>query len=261
MPASSPSTVGGPDTLRALQERAARALPAAYVEVTEGWWLRQAPGCSWWVGTVLPHWADVTGRLAHRVATVAEFYAARDATARFRISPGACPPGLDAFPAGRGYRPGSPMSLRTARTAQVREQAAAGAAPPVRLEDRPTDGWFSVWRAVHGVHGGSGAERDLLHRVERPSAYACATIGGEAVGVGRAVADTGWAGLFGMATLPGARGKGAARAVLAALAHWAAGQGADSMYLQVERDNAPAARLYDRAGFSELCAYHHRTAP
>lgn len=64
-----------------------------------------------------------------------------------------------------------------------------------------------------------------------------------------------------MATLPGARGKGAARAVLAALAHWAAGQGADSMYLQVERDNAPAARLYDRAGFSELCAYHYRTAP
>jgi len=60
--------------------------------------------------------------------------------------------------------------------------------------------------------------------------------------------------------VPGARGKGAARAVLAALADWAGTHEADGMYLQVERDNLPALRLYKRTGFSEICGYHYRTA-
>lgn len=47
--------------------------------------------------------------------------------------------------------------------------------------------------------------------------------------VGRAVADTGWTGVFGMATLPDARRHGVA-----------------------------AVRLYRRAGFGEACAYHYR---
>jgi GNAT superfamily N-acetyltransferase len=63
-----------------------------------------------------------------------------------------------------------------------------------------------------------------------------------------------------MATLPPARGQGAARRVLAALADWANTHEADRMYLQVERDNIPALRLYEQTGFSELCGYHYRTA-
>jgi ribosomal protein S18 acetylase RimI-like enzyme len=62
-----------------------------------------------------------------------------------------------------------------------------------------------------------------------------------------------------MATVPGARGKGAARAVLGALANWSGAHGADRIYLQVERSNASALRLYERAGFSELSAFHYRS--
>jgi hypothetical protein len=31
------------------------------------------------------------------------------------------------------------------------------------------------------------------------------------------------------------------------------------MYLQVECDNIPALRLYERTGFDEVCGYHYRT--
>jgi GNAT superfamily N-acetyltransferase len=98
----------------------------------------------------------------------------------------------------------------------------------------------------------------MLERVRQPAGYARVLVDGDVVAVGRAVADTGWAGVFGMATLPGARGKGAARRVLAALAGWAGDQRADRLYLQVERGNTPALRLYGRAGFTELCGYHYR---
>ncbi len=100
----------------------------------------------------------------------------------------------------------------------------------------------------------------MLGRVQRPCAYACVMIGLDVVAVGRAVADTGWAGVFGMATLPRARGQGAARNVLAELAGWAGAHEAGRMYLQVERDNRAALRLYERTGFREICGYHYRTA-
>jgi GNAT superfamily N-acetyltransferase len=54
------------------------------------------------------------------------------------------------------------------------------------------------------------------------------------------------------------RGRGAASSVLATLTRWAAGHQTDHMYLQVERGNAPALRLYGQAGFTEVCVYHYR---
>ncbi len=255
------ATVGGssgPDVVRGVQERAARALPAERVTRAGGWWLRYAPGCSWWAGAVLPHGGVGPGGLVGRVTEVEESYSGWGATVRFQISPGACPDGLDSALAERGYRREGLMSLQGAPTGRVLE--GAGACPvEVRVRDRPTEAWFRAWWAVHGI-GDRRSEWEMLARVGRPSAFACVVDGDEVVAVGRAVADAGWAGVFGMATLPRARGKGVARGVLGALAGWAAGQGADRMYLQVERGNGPALGLYGRAGFREMCAYHYRVA-
>ena len=98
----------------------------------------------------------------------------------------------------------------------------------------------------------------MLRRVEQASVYASAVVGGDVIAVGRAVADTGWAGVFGMGTLPFARSNGSARMLLGALARWAADHGAIQMYLQVDPGNVKARRLYDHTGFTELCRYHYR---
>jgi N-acetylglutamate synthase len=260
---SAPSAAAGPEMVRGLQERAARALPAQRVENAQGWWLRHAPGCSWWVGTVLPHREAGPGELVRRVVEAEQFYAGHGVVARFQISPRACPPRLDALLADRGYRVESPMSLRVASTAVVMARLPAelpADQPRVDVADHPTREWFDVWRAVHGHGGEPRAEWDMLERVERPAGYARALNGDDVVAVARVVADTGWTGVFGMATLPRARGKRVAGRVLAALAQWAGTQRTDHMYLQVERDNMPALRLYERAGFTGLCDYHYRSA-
>ncbi|MDH2426236.1 GNAT family N-acetyltransferase [Sphaerisporangium sp. TRM90804] len=257
---SAPTAVSGPRLVRGLQERAARALPAEHVEDARGWWLRHASGAAWWAATVLPHGEAGPAELPGRVAGAERFYACRGAAARFQISPGACPPGLDPLLAERGYLRRSPMSLRTAPVERVVARAPAGA-PRVLVDERPTPPWFDVWHAVHGHGGDPRLEWDMLARVERPCAYARVVAGAEVLAVGRAVADTGWAGVFGMATLPEARGAGAARQVLAALAAWAGAHGAGRVYLQVERGNIAALRLYERMGFREICAYHYRIAP
>nr|WP_218105227.1 GNAT family N-acetyltransferase [Micromonospora rhizosphaerae] len=211
------------------------------------------------MGTALPHREAGPGELARRVVGAETFYAAHGTVARFQISPRACPQGLDTLLAERGYRRESPVSLRVASTAQVLGRLPAGALR-IDVEERPTPAWFDVWHAVHGHGGDRRSGWDMLERVERPSGYVRAMIRDDVVAVGRVVADTGWAGVFGMATLPEARGKGAARGVLAALAHWVGAHQADHMYLQVERGNSPALRLYEQAGFTEICGYHYRTA-
>lgn len=256
---SPPSDLAGPELVRDLQERAARGQPAERVEEARGWWLRLAPRGAWWLGTVLPHRAAERDDLAHRVAAAEQFYLAHGAVPAFQISPPACPDGLDALLAARGYRRDCPVSLQVARTAEVLDRVASSALR-VELDDRPTRSWLETWQAVAGHGGDLDAERAMLGRVARPSGYARALAGGDVVAVGRAVADDGWAGVFGMATLSRARGLGAARAVLAALAGWAVAHRAGDMYLQVERGNAAALRLYGRAGFTELSCYHYRVA-
>lgn len=240
--------------MRALQERAARGQPAERVVDAGGWWLRVAPEGSWWVGAVLPHGGAGMDEVERRVARAEEFYAAHGAVARFQITPEVCPDGLDALLDERGYPRHSPVALQGASTARVRELERT---LKVRLDERPTRAWFDTWQAVNGE---SRAEWEMLARVDLPSVYVSALVGGDIVAVGRAVADDGWAGVFSMATLPEARGKGAARNVLSALAGWADANNADRMYLQVERGNGAASRLYARAGFTEMCVYHYRSA-
>ncbi|PXY22536.1 GNAT family N-acetyltransferase [Prauserella muralis] len=252
-----PSASRSPDLVRSLQERVARALPAEHVERVGDWWLRHTTTASWWLGTVLPHGRADPADLPRRIATAEAFYAGFGALARFQITPGACPDGLDPELAGRGYRRTGPMSLQTARTADVRTRPRPSGLR-VEVSGTPAPAWFEAWQEVHGHGGDPRAERDLLSRVRLPSAFVCVLGGDTVIAVGRAVADDGWAGLFGMATLPPARGRGAGRAVVGVLADWAAGLGCRGLYLQVERDNDPALRLYARMGFTEACAYHYR---
>lgn len=248
----------GPETVRALQERAARALPAEHVERVGSWWLRHSTSSSWWMGTVLPHGDGSRDDLVRKISAAERFYAGFGVATRFQVSPGACPACLDATLAERAYRRDSPMSLQTASTVDVQAQAGPGR-PRIRLNETPTTAWSDVWYVVHGHGSDPQIEWEMLGRVTAPSAYASALEGDEVIAVGRAVADAGWAGVFGMATLPKARGRGAARSILASLADWATAQGADDMYLQVESNNDPALHLYDKARFTEVSGYHYRT--
>lgn len=248
----------GPAIVRGLQERAARASPATRVERAEGWWLRHAPGCAWWTGTVLPHGPGRVGDLARQVEVAEAFYAADGALASFQITPGICPPELDSWLSAAGYVKHDSILLQVASTTQVVDRAAS-ASLRVEVDDRPTTAWFDTWYTVHGQGSDAPCEWELLARVEPPSGYASAVMENKVVGVGRVVAESGWAGVFGMATLPEARGRGVARSVLGALAHWADVRHVDHLYLQVERGNIQALRLYGQAGFTKVCGYHYRS--
>lgn len=225
--------------VREVQERAARGLPAEHVEYVSGWWLRYSASSSWWMSAVLPHGGSGHDDLLGLIATSERFSGARNMLPRFQISPGACARELDSLLDAQGYRRHSPMSLQAARACDVRRKTgAAGLRAPsgrtVGVHAAASLEWLVVWDAVHGGDSGTHAEGQVLGRVRQPSVYVCVLERGRVVSVGRAVADSGWSGVFGLATLPEARGQGAARDVLGVLAEWSIRQGAHTMYLQVE---------------------------
>ncbi|MBS2538716.1 GNAT family N-acetyltransferase [Catenulispora sp. NF23] len=248
-----------------LQERAARAVPAEFGERVGGWWLRHAPGCSWWIGSVLPHGGHEASQaeLEALIAAAEAYTAERGIPTLLQMTPEAVPPRLDALLAARGYERQVPVSLQTATTSEVLALAQRGSergpergSLRVRLDKHPTREWFEAWSAVVG--GDPEPRWRLLQRITEAGAYASVELGDETVAVGRAVAEDGWAGVFNMATRPEARGKGAAGAVIAALADWAAVNDAARMYLQVEQENEGAVRLYARVGFSEMFPFYFR---
>ena len=79
-------------------------------------------------------------------------------------------------------------------------------------------------------------------------------------GIGLAVIERDWAGIFAMHTAARFRGQGVARAVLGALMTRATAMGARRLYIQVEQTNGPAQHIYRRAGFGFAYSYHYRTS-
>jgi ribosomal protein S18 acetylase RimI-like enzyme len=69
------------------------------------------------------------------------------------------------------------------------------------------------------------------------------------------------AGLYAMWVAPDARGRGVGTALVAAVVDWARAAGHGCLRLEVADDNAPAVRLYERAGFAATGRRGHLPPP
>jgi ribosomal protein S18 acetylase RimI-like enzyme len=129
------------------------------------------------------------------------------------------------------------------------------------IEPAPGDTWWTTWRASRRARTSRGedAVAALFDRVETEIAFATVSLDDTATGVGMAVLDGRWLGIFNMATQPAQRRRGAGRAALRTLAAWGLERGAEHAYLQVELDNVPAQRLYRTAGFEPAYEYVYLT--
>ncbi len=108
--------------------------------------------------------------------------------------------------------------------------------------------------ALHGVsfrRGWSEQEVDGL-LLDRHVISHCATSGGKLAGfiMSRLVEDE--AEILSVAVAARAQGRGLARNLLTLHLRRLAGLGARAVFLEVDEHNAPAIKLYDRAGFREV---------
>lgn len=222
-----------------IEEHAASAWPASHTSRDGGWLLRHTPG----VGrrrnnSALP----IAG--TPLVEAAEHYYQSRELAVTIQVSPAEEHTALDRELAGRGYRYDAPTLVLTAPVPVV-------AAPsPVEIG--------AVTPAWREAYGNDAVTTHVLDRIAGPAGFASVTVDGAVAALGLFVAGDGLAGVFCMATAEPHRRRGHATAILRAGATWAAGQGADLLYLQVEKDNTPALRLYEGVGFTLSHSYHYR---
>ncbi|HEV8462268.1 MAG TPA: GNAT family N-acetyltransferase [Gaiellaceae bacterium] len=219
---------------------------APEVEELDGWRLRFAHGLTGRANSVLPN-AGALG-VDEKIEQVEAWYAARDLPARYQMTL-AAQPGLETALVARGYEQrGDAVGIEIATLPETTAS--------IGLSSHPDEQWIELWAGSRSFDRLDVA-RALL--TGSPGETAFARIEGAAVG--RAVAVGRWLGITSMATLPAARRRGYARAIVESLIAWGRARGCTNGLLQVETTNEPARALYAGYGFAKHHEYRYLVAP
>ena len=256
-----------PTRVRHIETLARHAWPAAEQELLAGWLLRSTDGVTRRANSVWPNALDGALGLDERLAQVETFYAVRGRPACYQICPAALPNELDEVLARRGYAAEAETAVQTVALPALLAAAAARTVRPaapvaVTVATELTDRWYDAYCESEAVTGRPAAvRRAIIARIAVPVGYAVAVREDRVVALGMGVLEDGWLGIFNMATPAAFRRQGLATTILAALADWAAAQGAHSSYLQVMLSNPGAQMLYAGLGYRTQYHYHYRTLP
>jgi N-acetylglutamate synthase len=221
-----------------------------------GWLLRQGSTATRRQNSVRTSAFSGEVAVERAIAEVEAWYAGFGRLACFQLTEASLPPGLDALLAARGYRLESPSEVMVLALASPLPEP-----PNVTLEGRPTAFVMTALADPHWPSAERAARARLFGRIRRPMTFAVRPVGGVPVAAGLAVVEGPLVGIFALRTAPTARCAGHGRAVLDRLLGWGRAMGAETAYLQVEADNAPALALYRAAGCRRLHGYHYRVAP
>jgi N-acetylglutamate synthase len=253
-------------TARELDLLAARAWPPLEEARLGEWRLRFAGGVTKRANSVLPLGPGPAKSdaqtLDRRLTLVERAYQQRGLPPRFQVTASSWPDTLPQELRNRNYIESDlTLVLTSAIPSAHSTTPAAGERALVERND-VSDHWFDTWWAVDGRGGAAEAEiaRAILDRIDAPCLFAeCHEPEGIAA-VALGVRDDTWIGLYCLATLPWARRRGCARAIVSNLLTSARENGARNAHLAVLEANVASRQLCATLGFERRQSYSYFTA-
>lgn len=239
------------------------AWPALERHTAGGWVLRAAAGVTQRANSIWP--MDPTGRssedLPAMLREARSWYRSRRLPVIFQLFEDAEAASLHGLLDAEGFTRQSETLVLTRGATQVPGPAARPGTPAVELAPEPSEEWLRVWWQVDG-RGGEDAMAVAQKILEGcPSVYALVRDdNGRPAAVGRLALPSGsnLGGLYCMATLPEARRRGFAAAILDALLQAGNRRNVAGFWLLVTAANHGAQELYAKAGFEEVGRYLYR---
>jgi len=232
------------------------AWPAAETEELDGWLLRASGGPTHRGNSVATLSAGSTLSLAERVARVEQWYRDRGRTAEIQIGPTAAPDGLDAALEQRGYRRYGDSVAAIAVPQLVSDHTKS--VLKAHVESEPNAEWLGIAEGSSRHASTTDVLRGFLARLGPRCRFATAWVQEQPAAIGLGITSPGRLGIYAMHTVPELRRRGAARAVLHALAGNALAEGYGELYLLVDAQNMAARSLYTHNGFRDVYHYHYR---
>ncbi|MDP9986547.1 ribosomal protein S18 acetylase RimI-like enzyme [Arthrobacter oryzae] len=247
----------------ALESAMDAAWPALEQDAAGGWILRAAEGVTQRANSIWPR--DAAQHLGEELPALLRearsWYRSRRLPVIFQLFEGADAAALHGLLDAEGFTRQSETLVMTRSALQVPGPAAEPGTPAVELSPEPSKDWLRVWWQVDG-RGGEDAMAVAQKILEGcPSVYALVRDdGGRPAAVGRLALPGGshLGGLYCMATLPEARRRGFAAAVLDSLLQAGNSRGVTGFWLLVTAANHGAQELYAKAGFKEAGRYLYR---
>jgi GNAT superfamily N-acetyltransferase len=228
--------------------------PAREVLRWGGWILRFADGFTHRANSVAT--LDFDGvEVEGQIGIVEAEYLRRGLSPMFQITPATQPTALESLLLARGYERRAETCVCLAAPAAVSERLPRPG--DVRRTSAPDTAWSALVMGEARSEGDGRERMDILSRIDLPLVCAASFDQGVVVAVGTGTLCDGRVGINLMRTAGAHRRKGHAQRVLASIADWAMAQGASTLYLGVESDNAPARVLYTRAGFETVYSYRY----
>lgn len=235
--------------VQACEERLINVWPAVTTLMMEGWCLRFAHGYSARANSAS---AIAAGAVMSEalLAEAERLFATDGLTPTVRVTPVAAT-GTEKFLRARGY------TVKDEAVTMLRALPFAGQADSrVLLQGHAEAVWLNGISAHQQASKRNPAHlNDIVSRIKLPAAFATLHDDGVPLGFGLAVVDRGFAELGSIMIDADHRGRGLGEAVVSSLLAWATVQGAERAFLQVDVENAPALKLYERLGFLPLYRY------
>ncbi len=242
---------GNIDEVRLLEQSMLNAWPSTRVVHSDGWVFRHAGNYTKRANSAQA--LAPTGPFAPVLANARAFYVMHGQPATFRLTPLANPD-ADGLLAENGFDCVDP-TIVMASSLSRRE----GTDGSVTIATTFTDDWTNAHATARDLSNDEmGGHISILRTIALPMAFATWRVDSEPAAFGLGVLDHGRLGLFDIVTLPNARRKGGARAIVSALLAWGQSCGAHTAWLSVLAGNAPAIALYRQLGFAQAYEYRYR---
>src|ERR1051326_2100468 len=228
-----------------IEETCFNAFPSLKQAIVRGWLLRFAEGVSRRANSANPLCAD-RAPVGDVIDSVEMFYRRHALPAIVRV-PSFLAAEIEEPLVARGYRPEGESCVLYGAIDRV----AAAADAAVELSPHAGGTWLAGMAALQRHNE---AQRSTYRRIVRavavPCAFAALRVDGRIAALAVGALSNGMLCYESVITDPRHRRRSLARRVVAALAAWAAEQGAHGVCLQVEAANVPARALYDGFGMT-----------
>lgn len=246
-----------------LEELTLNAWPSLQRVLYDGWVLGFSDGYTRRANSINPLYPG-SRPLDEKIRVCQAAYADRNQAAVFKVSSRAPQAALDRALDRLGYTAAAETSVQAATLSARAWPADADdvAGMAISITTRLDDAWLADFARLSATpERFLSPMRGMLGSIAPPHAFARLAHDGRALGLGLAVLERGYIGLFDVVVDPSVRNQGLGRRVVTSLLAWGRHLGAQHAYLAVVADNAPAVHLYARLGFAEQYRYWYRLAP
>jgi ribosomal protein S18 acetylase RimI-like enzyme len=240
--------------IRRFEELSNNAWPALQTMQYDGWILRFANGVtkrSNSVNLLYPSLLEPD----KKISFCERLCLSQKITPCFKITDVSEPAGMDQLLDSRGYFIHSKISFQTMDIAKIPSDPLRDISIEIKLNPR----WIDDFIRMNEFNpAGKSTYIGIMKQLRLPKCLISLSRDHKTIGVGLGVVEDSFVGLFDIVVDKAYRNTGLGYLIVENILRWGRKHGADTAYLQVLTDNAPAIRLYEKLGFTEAYQYWYR---